>query len=171
MDFGFIGGSMGSVVGERIARTIRYALEHKLPLLMISRSGGARMMEGSLSLVQMAKTAVWLAQYAKVGLPYISLMTDPTMGGGYGELRYAGGYQPCGTESPNRFCRAKGHPRSYGKRLTRRLPGSRISVGARLCGPHRRSAGAQKHPDTLVGYAVWLENGDVLSGVNVECSP
>lgn len=81
MDFGFIGGSMGSVVGERIARTIRYALEHKLPLLMISRSGGARMMEGSLSLVQMAKTAVWLAQYAKVGLPYISLMTDPTMGG------------------------------------------------------------------------------------------
>jgi acetyl-CoA carboxylase carboxyl transferase subunit beta len=81
MDFGFIGGSMGSVVGERIARTIRYAMERKLPLLIISRSGGARMMEGSLSLVQMAKTAAWLAQYAKAGLPYISVMTDPTMGG------------------------------------------------------------------------------------------
>ncbi|MCS7298042.1 MAG: acetyl-CoA carboxylase, carboxyltransferase subunit beta [Bacteroidia bacterium] len=81
MDFGFIGGSMGSVVGERVARTIRYAIEHALPLLIISRSGGARMMEGSLSLVQMAKTAAWLTQYAKVGLPYISILTDPTMGG------------------------------------------------------------------------------------------
>lgn len=81
MDFGFIGGSMGSVVGERIARTIRYATEHKLPLLIISRSGGARMMEGSLSLVQMVKTAAWLTRYARTGLPYISVMTDPTMGG------------------------------------------------------------------------------------------
>ncbi|MCS7153043.1 MAG: acetyl-CoA carboxylase, carboxyltransferase subunit beta [Bacteroidia bacterium] len=81
MDFGFIGGSMGSVVGERIARTIRYATENRLPLLLISRSGGARMMEGSLSLVQMAKTAAWLTQYAKTGLPYISVLTDPTMGG------------------------------------------------------------------------------------------
>ncbi|MEN2992128.1 MAG: acetyl-CoA carboxylase, carboxyltransferase subunit beta [Bacteroidia bacterium] len=81
MDFGFIGGSMGSVVGERIARTIQYAIQHKLPLLTIARSGGARMMEGSLSLVQMAKTAAWLAQYTRVGLPYISILTDPTMGG------------------------------------------------------------------------------------------
>lgn len=81
MDFGFIGGSMGSVVGERIARTIRHATENKLPLVTISRSGGARMMEGSLSLVQMAKTAAWLTQYARTGLPYISIMTDPTMGG------------------------------------------------------------------------------------------
>ena len=81
MDFGFIGGSMGSVVGERIARLIRHAIEHRMPLLIISRSGGARMMEGSLSLVQMAKTAAWLAEYSKTGLPYISLLTDPTMGG------------------------------------------------------------------------------------------
>jgi acetyl-CoA carboxylase carboxyl transferase subunit beta len=81
MDFGFIGGSMGSVVGERIARMIQYAIQHKLPLLIISRSGGARMMEGSLSLVQMAKTAAWLGQYARTGLPYISVLTDPTMGG------------------------------------------------------------------------------------------
>ncbi|MDW8236181.1 MAG: acetyl-CoA carboxylase, carboxyltransferase subunit beta [Bacteroidia bacterium] len=81
MDFGFIGGSMGSVVGERIARTIQYATEHKLPLVIISRSGGARMMEGSLSLVQMAKTAAWLTRYNRIGLPYISILTDPTMGG------------------------------------------------------------------------------------------
>jgi acetyl-CoA carboxylase carboxyl transferase subunit beta len=81
MDFGFIGGSMGSVVGERIARLIQRAIEERLPLLIISRSGGARMMEGSLSLVQMAKTAAWLAEYSKTGLPYISVLTDPTMGG------------------------------------------------------------------------------------------
>jgi len=81
MDFGFIGGSMGSVVGERIARLIQRAIEERLPLLIISRSGGARMMEGSLSLVQMAKTAAWLAEYGKTGLPYISVLTDPTMGG------------------------------------------------------------------------------------------
>jgi len=81
MDFGFIGGSMGSVVGERIARLIRHAISHRLPLLTIARSGGARMMEGSLSLVQMAKTAAWLAEYSKTGLPYISVLTDPTMGG------------------------------------------------------------------------------------------
>ncbi|MCS7189018.1 MAG: acetyl-CoA carboxylase, carboxyltransferase subunit beta [Bacteroidia bacterium] len=81
MDFGFIGGSMGSVVGERIARTIQHAIAHKLPLLIVSRSGGARMMEGSLSLMQMAKTAAWIARYNKIGMPYISLLTDPTMGG------------------------------------------------------------------------------------------
>jgi acetyl-CoA carboxylase carboxyl transferase subunit beta len=81
MDFGFIGGSMGSVVGERIARLIQLAIAQRLPLLIVSRSGGARMMEGSLSLVQMAKTAAWLAEYSKTGLPYISVLTDPTMGG------------------------------------------------------------------------------------------
>ena len=81
MDFGFIGGSMGSVVGEKIARAIDYAIKNKLPFLMISKSGGARMMEASLSLMQMAKTSVKLAQLAEAGLPYISLCTDPTTGG------------------------------------------------------------------------------------------
>ncbi len=81
MDFGFIGGSMGSVVGERLARLIRLATERKLPLVIISRSGGARMMEGSLSLLQMAKTAAWLGEYSRIGKPYISILTDPTMGG------------------------------------------------------------------------------------------
>lgn len=81
MDFSFIGGSMGSVVGEKIARGIDYAIKNKLPFLMISKSGGARMMEAALSLMQLAKTSVKLAQLAEAGLPYISLCTDPTTGG------------------------------------------------------------------------------------------
>lgn len=81
MDFSFIGGSMGSVVGEKIARAVDYCLEHKTPLMIISKSGGARMMEAVLSLMQMAKTSVKLAQLADAGVPYISLNTDPTTGG------------------------------------------------------------------------------------------
>ena len=81
MDFGFIGGSMGSVVGEKIARAADYSLKHKTPLLVISKSGGARMMEAALSLMQMAKTSTKLAQLDDAKIPYISLCTDPTTGG------------------------------------------------------------------------------------------
>ncbi|WP_040247703.1 acetyl-CoA carboxylase, carboxyltransferase subunit beta [Psychroserpens mesophilus] len=81
MDFSFIGGSMGSVVGEKIARAADYALKKKLPFMIISKSGGARMMEAALSLMQLAKTSVKLAQLADAGIPYISLCTDPTTGG------------------------------------------------------------------------------------------
>ena len=81
MDFSFIGGSMGSVVGEKIARAIGYALQHKIPFLMISRSGGARMMEAGFSLMQMAKTSAKLAQLSEAKIPSISLLTDPTTGG------------------------------------------------------------------------------------------
>ncbi|NVJ63512.1 MAG: acetyl-CoA carboxylase, carboxyltransferase subunit beta [Flavobacteriaceae bacterium] len=81
MDFGFIGGSMGSVVGEKIARGIDYAIKKKLPFVMISKSGGARMMEAAISLMQLAKTSAKLAQLAEAQLPYISLCTDPTTGG------------------------------------------------------------------------------------------
>ncbi|PQJ75189.1 acetyl-CoA carboxylase, carboxyltransferase subunit beta [Polaribacter gangjinensis] len=81
MDFSFIGGSMGSVVGEKIARAINYSIEHKIPFLMISKSGGARMMEASLSLMQLVKTSAKLAQLADAKIPYISLCTDPTTGG------------------------------------------------------------------------------------------
>lgn len=81
MDFSFIGGSMGSVVGEKIARGINYSLEHRIPFLMISKSGGARMMEAGFSLMQMAKTSAKLALLAEAGIPYISLLTDPTTGG------------------------------------------------------------------------------------------
>lgn len=81
MDFRFIGGSMGSVVGEKIARAADYALKHKTPFMIISKSGGARMMEAALSLMQLAKTSAKLAQLADAGIPYISLCTDPTTGG------------------------------------------------------------------------------------------
>ncbi len=81
MDFTFIGGSMGSVVGEKIARAIDYSIQHNIPFLMISKSGGARMMEAALSLMQLAKTSARLAQLADKGIPYISLCTDPTTGG------------------------------------------------------------------------------------------
>jgi acetyl-CoA carboxylase carboxyl transferase subunit beta len=81
MNFTFIGGSMGSVVGEKISRGIDYAIAEKLPFMIISKSGGARMMESAFSLMQMAKTSAKLTQLAKAKLPYISLLTDPTTGG------------------------------------------------------------------------------------------
>ena len=81
MDFSFIGGSMGSVVGEKIARAIEHSIKNRLPFLMISKSGGARMMEASLSLMQLVKTSAKLAQLAEAKIPYISLCTDPTTGG------------------------------------------------------------------------------------------
>ena len=81
MDFSFIGGSMGSVVGEKISRAIDLAMEKKAPFIIVSASGGARMMESALSLMQMAKTSAKLALLADQGLPFISIMTDPTTGG------------------------------------------------------------------------------------------
>ena len=81
MDFKFIGGSMGSVVGEKIARIIDKAYNSKIPLIIISQSGGARMMEGAYSLMQLAKTSARLARLADAKIPYISILTDPTTGG------------------------------------------------------------------------------------------
>lgn len=81
MDFKFIGGSMGSVMGEKIALSIDYCLKKKVPLMIISKSGGARMMESAYSLMQMAKTSAKLTQLAAAGIPYFSMMTDPTTGG------------------------------------------------------------------------------------------
>jgi acetyl-CoA carboxylase carboxyl transferase subunit beta len=81
MDFTFIGGSMGSVMGEKISKAVDYCLAHKTPFLIISKSGGARMMESAYSLMQMAKTSAKLSMLAKAGVPYFSLMTDPTTGG------------------------------------------------------------------------------------------
>src|SRR6201995_2693170 len=81
MDFNFIGGSMGSVVGEKIARAIDYSIKNKVPFMIISKSGGARMMEAAFSLMQMAKTSAKLALLSQAKVPYISLLTDPTTGG------------------------------------------------------------------------------------------
>jgi acetyl-CoA carboxylase carboxyl transferase subunit beta len=81
MDFEFIGGSMGSVVGEKLSRLIDRAYKDKLPTIIISRSGGARMMEGAYSLMQLAKVSARLTKLAEAGIPYISILTDPTTGG------------------------------------------------------------------------------------------
>jgi acetyl-CoA carboxylase carboxyl transferase subunit beta len=81
MDFSFIGGSMGSVVGEKIARAIDYSIKNSIPFMIISKSGGARMMEASLSLMQLVKTSAKLAQLDEAKIPYVSLCTDPTTGG------------------------------------------------------------------------------------------
>jgi acetyl-CoA carboxylase carboxyl transferase subunit beta len=81
MDFTFIGGSMGSVMGEKISRAIDYSIENRYPFMIISKSGGARMMESAFSLMQMAKTSAKLTLLAKAGLPYFSFLTDPTTGG------------------------------------------------------------------------------------------
>jgi acetyl-CoA carboxylase carboxyl transferase subunit beta len=81
MDFSFIGGSMGSVVGEKISRAIDYCIKEKTPLMIISKSGGARMMESAFSLMQLAKTSAKLALLAKNRIPYFSMLTDPTTGG------------------------------------------------------------------------------------------
>ena len=81
MDFAFIGGSMGAVVGEKIARGIDFSIKNNMPFIMISKSGGARMMEAAYSLMQLAKTSAKLAQLADAKIPYISLCTDPTTGG------------------------------------------------------------------------------------------
>lgn len=81
MDFEFIGGSLGSVMGEKFSRAVNYCIEHKLPYLVICKSGGARMMESAFSLLQLAKTSGKLAQLSDAKLPYISLLTDPTFGG------------------------------------------------------------------------------------------
>ena len=81
MDFEFIGGSLGSVMGEKFARAVDYCIQHKLPYMVISKSGGARMMESAFSLMQLAKTSGKLSQLSDAGLPYISLLTDPTFGG------------------------------------------------------------------------------------------
>ena len=81
MDFSFMGGSMGSVVGEKIARLVRRSIEQRIPLVVVSASGGARMQEGILSLMQMAKTSVVLAELAREGIPFVSILTNPTTGG------------------------------------------------------------------------------------------
>ncbi len=81
MNFSFIGGSMGSVVGERISKAIDHCLQRQIPLMIISKSGGARMMESAFSLMQMAKTSAKLSLLARAGIPYLSFLTDPTTGG------------------------------------------------------------------------------------------
>ena len=106
MEYSFIGGSMGAVVGEAITRAIERACKDRKPIIVVSASGGARMMEGVVSLMQMAKISAALARLDTARVPYISVLTDPTTGGVTGFLRDAGRPQYCGTRRADRFCRA-----------------------------------------------------------------
>ncbi|HEY7598476.1 MAG TPA: acetyl-CoA carboxylase, carboxyltransferase subunit beta [Candidatus Limnocylindrales bacterium] len=90
MDFAFMGGSMGSVVGEKVTRAAEHALAERLPLIVVSASGGARMQEGTLALMQLAKTCAALGRLADAGVPYVSVMSDPTTGGVYASFAALG---------------------------------------------------------------------------------
>lgn len=109
MDFSFLGGSMGSVVGEKISRAIDMALNEKKPLIILSASGGARMHEGVLSLMQLAKTSAKLALLSEAKIPYISILTDPTTGGTTADFCNARRYPYCRTGSTYWICRTQGN--------------------------------------------------------------
>ena len=129
MDFSFIGGSMGSVVGEKIARAGRDALAGELALIVVSASGGARMMEGIFSLMQMAKTSAVLARLHERGLPYISVLTDPTTGRGNRVVRHARRREPGRTRFADRF---RGSARDRVRRSSRSCrPTSRARSSSR----------------------------------------
>jgi len=96
MDFNFIAATMGSVVGEKLTRCVERATERRIPVVIVSASGGARMYEGMLSLLQMAKTSGALALHARARLPFISVLTNPTTGGVTRELCHPGRHHPCG---------------------------------------------------------------------------
>src|SRR4028119_1887646 len=102
MDFRFIGGSMGSVVGEKVAKTVERAYAEELPLVIVSASGGARMFEGVYSLMQMAKTSVALSRYVEGSWPYVPVLTDPPFGGGAGAVGGAGRGAPSRSASGGR---------------------------------------------------------------------
>src|SRR4029079_4331295 len=90
MDFGFMGGSMGAVVGEKVTRAAEHALEGRIPLIIVSASGGARMQEGTVALMQLAKTMAALERLRAAGVPYISVLSDPTTGGVFASFAAVG---------------------------------------------------------------------------------
>ena len=109
MEYSFIGGSMGIVVGEKITRAVELALERRHPAIIVSCSGGARMMEGALSLMQLAKVSAALARLDRARLPFISILTDPTTGGVTASFAMLGDLNIAGAEGLDRFCRTTSH--------------------------------------------------------------
>ena len=137
MDFGFMGGSMGAVVGEKVTRAAEDALAERIPLIVVSASGGARMQEGTLALMQLAKTCAVLERVARGGVPYLSVMSDPTTGGVFASYAVLGDIN---LAEPNaligfagRACR-RGHDRPG---APAGLPAQRVPVRARLRRPDR----------------------------------
>lgn len=139
MDFRFIGGSMGAVVKEGFAKSVDHCIANQIPLLIISKSGGARMMESAFSLMQMAKTSAKLSQLAAAKLPYFSLMTDPTTGGVTASFAMLGDINMAAARCVDRICRTSRHSRDNQAGPSRWISEFRIFDGTRFHGFHRPS--------------------------------
>ena len=152
MEYGFIGGSMGVVVGEKITRAVERATRERLPLLIVSSSGGARMMEGTLSLMQMAKISAALARLHQAKLPYLSLLTDPTTGGVTASFAMLGDLN---IAEPGALIGFAG-PRVIEQTIRQKLPpGFQRSefCWSTACWTGGGSAGAHAHPGALPAAA------------------
>ena len=142
MDFGFMGGSMGAVVGEKVTRAAEYALANRVPLIVVSASGGARMQEGTLALMQLAKTVAALERLRAAGVPFISVLTDPTTGGVFASFAALGDVNVAEPNALIGFAGARvtvGHDRPG---AAAGLPALGVPVRARLPRPRRPSLGA-----------------------------
>ena len=145
MEYSFIGGSMGVVVGEKITRAIERAIAGRLPLIIVSCSGGARMMEGALSLMQMAKISAGLARLDRARLPYISVLTDPTTGGVTASFAMLGRRQHRRAESAHRVRRSPRHRADDSPDAPGGVSAQRVPPRARHARRHRRSARDERH--------------------------
>ena len=143
MEYGFIGGSMGVVVGEKITRAIERAIDRRLPVVIVSCSGGARMMEGALSLMQMAKISAALARLDRARLPYISVLTDPTTGGVTASFAMLGDVNIAEPKALIGFAGSARHRADDPPEAARGLSAQRVPARARHARPDRRSARAQ----------------------------
>lgn len=144
MDSRFLMGSMSAAVGEKLTRAVEYAAKAKLPLIFFCASGGARMQEGILSLMQMAKTSAALARFSEKGLLYISVLTDPTTGGVTASFASLGDIILAEPGGAHRLCRAPGHSADHRRNSAGGLPAGRVSGRARFCrcsGPPLSDAG------------------------------
>lgn len=121
MESYFMMGSMGSAVGEKITLLFEYAVQHRLPVIGFTVSGGARMQEGLLSLMQMAKTSAAVKRHSDAGLLYIAVLTDPTTGGVMGKLFYGSGYYSCRTRCNRRLCRRTGDRADNKEKFAQRI--------------------------------------------------
>ena len=134
MEYSFIGGSMGTVVGEAITRAVEKATAEKIPLIVISASGGARMMEGVISLMQLAKISAALARMDQAKVPYISVMTDPTTGGVTASFAMLGDLEYCRARRADRICRPTRDRADHSPETAGGFPAQRVSVAARDAG-------------------------------------
>ena len=151
-EFQFLGGSMGSVVGERFRRAAEYCIEHRCALVCFSATGGARMQEALLSLLQMAKTSAALAKLARAGLPFVSVMTDPTTGGVSASLAMLGDLN-CRAARTDRLCRPKGDPADRARDTAGGLPAQRVSARAWRPGSDTGSARNARSHRTAIAFA------------------